>query len=69
LANDALESAAPDRIVERYRNRDCGLLCSQLHDSTTAALAHSNRSVLLQNLADLGSGEGPKFTQRAPQLE
>lgn len=42
MADDALESAAHERIVERDGDGDGCPLRLQLHDSVTAALAHSD---------------------------
>jgi len=50
LANDALESAAPEGIVERHGDGDGCPLHLQLHDSVTAALAHGDKSVPFENL-------------------
>jgi hypothetical protein len=55
LANDALESAAPEEIVERHGDGDGCSFCLQLHDSVTAALAHSSKSVALKNGTGFGA--------------
>jgi hypothetical protein len=69
LADDALESAATEGIVERYRDSDCGPFRMQLHDSVTAALAHGFKSVAFENLAGFGARQDSQLTQPAPQLE
>jgi hypothetical protein len=51
LANDALESTAPEGIVERHGDGDGCSLSLQLHDSVTAALTHGNKSAPFENLA------------------
>jgi hypothetical protein len=51
LANDALESAAPEGIVKRHWDGDGCPFCLQLHDAVTTALAHGDKSAPLEDLA------------------
>lgn len=67
LANHAHESAAPEGVVKWHEDSDRGPLGLQLHDPVTTALAHSDESVLFENLAKFGGREDPQPTQRAPQ--
>ena len=53
LPNDALQCAAPERIVERNRDGDCGVFRFELHDAMASALADCDKSVLLENPANL----------------
>ena len=55
MADDALESAAPEGIVEGDRDSDRGPSGLQLHDSVTAALTHGFKSVPFENLASFGA--------------
>jgi len=55
LANDALESAALEGIVERHGDGDGCSFCLQLHDSMTAALAHGDKSAPFEDLAGFGA--------------
>jgi hypothetical protein len=55
LANDAQEGAAHEGIVEGDRDGGGGSPRLQLHDSMTAALAHSDKSAPFENLAGFGA--------------
>jgi hypothetical protein len=55
LADNALESAAHEGIVERYGDGDGCSLRLQLHDSVAAALAHSDKSAPFEDLAGFGA--------------
>ena len=69
MADDALESAAHEGIVERHGDGDGSPLHLLLHDSVTAALAYSDKSAPFENLAGFGAWQDPQLTQRAPQPE
>ena len=47
LPNDALESAAPEGIVKRHRDRHCGAFRLELHDAMASALADSDKTMPL----------------------
>jgi hypothetical protein len=55
LADDALQCAAPEGIMKRHGDGNGRPLRLQLHDPVTAALAHSDESVLFENLAGFGA--------------
>lgn len=55
LANDALESTAPEGIMEWDGDGNGCPVPLQLHDSVAAALAHSDKSVPFENLASFGA--------------
>jgi len=55
LPDDALESAAPEGVVERYGDGNGRALTLQLHDAMTAALAYRGESVPFENLTDFGA--------------
>jgi len=67
LADDALQSAAPEGIVKRHRDGDGGPIFLRLHDSMAAALANRNKSVLFEYFRDFGSGKNPQSIQPAPR--
>ena len=51
MADDALESATHEGIVERNGNGNGCSLRLQLHNTVTTALAHGNESAPFENLA------------------
>lgn len=53
LPNDALEGAALEGIAERHRNGHGGPFGLELHDAMASALADCDKSVLLENPANL----------------
>jgi len=55
LADDALESAAPEGIVQRHGNSDGRRVGSQLHDAVASALTHIEKSVRFEDLAGFGA--------------
>jgi hypothetical protein len=55
LANDVLESATHEWIVERNGDGNGCSLRLQLHNSVTAALAHGDESASFKNLAGFGT--------------
>jgi len=55
LANNALQSAAPEGIMERHGDGDGCPAGLQLHDAVTAALTHCDESVRFENLAGFGA--------------
>ena len=44
LADNALESATPEGVVDRHGDGDGCALRLQLHDTVTAALAHGDKT-------------------------
>ena len=67
MANDALEGAAQEGIVERNGYSDGCSLRLQLHDAMTAALAHGDKTIHFEYLAGFHAGENSQPTQRALQ--
>lgn len=67
MADDALQSAAPEGIVERDGNRNGCPLLLKLHDPMASALTDCYKTVPFKNPANFGAGEDPQLTQRAPQ--
>ncbi len=55
MANDVLESATHEWIVERNGDGNGCSLRLQLHNSVTAALAHGDESASFKNLAGFGT--------------
>ncbi len=53
LADNALECAAPEGIVERNRDGDRGPFRLELHDAMASTLADCDKSVLFENPANL----------------
>jgi len=53
LPNDALQSSSPEFIVKRNRHGDSCVFRLKLHDAVASVLAHRDKSVLLENFADL----------------
>src|ERR1700722_4576724 len=66
LADDALDCAAPQGVVQRHRHGDGRPFTLELHDAMASALAHRYKSVPLKYLADFGAGEDPQPTQQEP---
>jgi hypothetical protein len=55
LADDALESATHEGIVERNGNGNGCSLRLQLHNTVTAALAHGDESAPFENFTGFGA--------------
>jgi hypothetical protein len=55
LADDALESATHEGIMEQNGDGDSCLLRLQLHDAVTAALAHGDESAPFENFTGFGA--------------